>query len=762
MSRSSTYCIFRSSPFTTSSVADFCEASNDGDNDANDPSSWYDDIEPFIVLRYFAPKEVSDEQIRDELDENSIGTLQELKQFSSRVCTRLVGEDITDVGSAIVNTLRNRIRKTAEQILGEQKIVYDTSCLPQKCYDWYAPAAVSVDPPAFPQTAGNTNRHPDITLVLGSSGSGKTLFAMRRIPEWLFGNDETAYFRIHFRARRVTDLMTEEKGTLDFPLAVATIVHDVIGDVLFRKGLYNIKVLNIPIHVTIDEAGGKVFKEYFDTAGKIRNIIDAVKTKGKFEFQREIHITLAGTRLEINTMDIESDVEIKKFRMKPWKTENFHALVDKSHHPQPIRVKEVVHRFPVLEDLTSNARCAFFVLETMENLALLRENRVQSSVPVIVSSVADSYVYSSGLDYLKNAEDKWKVARSVFRALDRSTRNPNAAFFPHFEDLDSEQFRFIANSMLDINVESRFGKPRSVDVGSRYSTSMTPALAIVVANLLSTEAKISWDWQGFETTVMLGELKRMIVHAQDFSTHPDKPVLQLQSPLPADPATKSFSVPVVDRYTVVLNGPKAEYAHVIAPYRLVQAKFSKDNTKPLSLDLQNELDKMGLTHSSEHLLQQYITTVFHTFWRKGLEAPSWTAGESILQLVNKNMRFECYPFNILNKKIVFEHPKVIQGRLEGEKCMIDEDATGERFEWLATFDKSQPVTAVFATNCREFTLKIRKRDKSTATSTTIEYEEETVAIRHSHVDWQGKLKKEVGVFSQLGLRENVKISFLFY
>ena len=46
---------------------------------------------------------------------------------------------------------------------------------------------------------------------------------------------------------------------------------------------------------------------------------------------------------------------------------------------------------------------------------------------------------------------------------------------------------------------------------NRFSLSMSPAIAIVMANLLGLEANISWDWQGFEFNVMLGELKQVIV-----------------------------------------------------------------------------------------------------------------------------------------------------------------------------------------------------------------------------------------------------------
>ncbi len=601
---------------------------------------------------------------------------------------------------------------------------------------------------------------------MGSSGSGKTLFAIRRIPELLFQTDEANYFRLHFIADQATNLMmktnnnSRRKKILDFPKAVAAVVDNMVGELLTDKGLDDVKFLNIPLHITIDEAGGEANKEYFDTAEKIESIVTAVRKGAKFKFQQEIHVTVVGTRLETSTADIFTPKETTKFRMQAWTAENFDALVDKSSHPLKNRVKQVVHAFPVLEDLTSNARCAFYVLESMENVSLLRENRVKSSVPVIVSSVTDSYIANNGLDdIITQPKEKWQVARSVFRALDFSTRNRDLAFFPRFEDLETEQLRSVAASLLDVDVESKLGVPELV-MGRHFAICMTPAIAIVVANLLSTDAKISWDWQGFETTAMLSEIKRMIVNSKDVPSHTEKLFLQLQSPLPAAARTRtSVLIPVLDKYTVVLNARNSQYADVIAPYRLVQARFSKDNGKPLNLDLQNELDKMGLTRSPKHALQQYITSVFQTFWEKGQETPSWLDAESISQMVNKDYRFECYPFNTLNKKVIFEDPKQVQGRFVDKKWVLNKDTVKKGVDLLTTFGANQPVMAVFVTNCPEFRFKI-KREKNDESKTT-EYTE-NITITPKDVDWEGNVREEGDIFSKLGLLENVKVRFLFF
>ncbi len=727
-------------------------ASSDG---ANDPAvNWFADTDPFVAIRRFAREEITNDEIRTFLDENSIATLQQFDETSDQVSHLLRNGPGFRLFFSSLDQALGRHRKTAEQILGDAKIVLDHTCIPQKCYDYYAAEAVSVDPPVFT----NNETKPNFSLVLGSSGSGKTLFAIRRIPELLFGMDETTYFRLHFRASKVTNLMSD---TVDFPMSVSAIVDEMVGELLSgNKGLDDDTVsLNIPIHITIDEAGAQVYKPYLDTAEKIKDIVGAVKNEGKFKFLQSVHVTLAGTRLETITSDIVSTVETTKFWMQAWTPENFDALVEKSPHPLPARVKHIVHGYPILEDLSTNARCAFYVLEYyMENIALLlRENRVKCSVPVIVASVADSYIANNALAHIAHyPKETWQVARSVFRAVDHSTKRPGVAFFPQFEDLDTEQLRSIAGSVLDIHVESKQGVPHLVK-GSRFAITMTPAIAIVFANLLTINTKMSWDWHSFDTTVMLSEMKRMIARSQHVPKYPDRCILPLPSPLPDDGSQTCVSIPVVDNYTVVLNGPEADYANVIAPYRLVRTKFSKDNLEPCALDLQGELDTMGLTHSSDHVLHQFITSVFWTFWEKGQEAPSGLDIESIPQLVNKDYRFECYPFNTLNKKVIYEKPRVAKGGFNGKKWVLKNAVFGKRVESSASFDPDRPVTAVFATNCGEFRFNVKRDETTTATDSI-----EEITIKPTDIDWEGTVKIEGGMFSNLGLRKNVKICFLFY
>ncbi len=92
---------------------------NGGDPN-NDPKNWFADTSPFVALRWFAPELKTDDEIRNFLNENSIATLQKLRQLTSSRINEFLGEgaDTFAFCAAVLNALvtLSRPRKTAEQI----------------------------------------------------------------------------------------------------------------------------------------------------------------------------------------------------------------------------------------------------------------------------------------------------------------------------------------------------------------------------------------------------------------------------------------------------------------------------------------------------------------------------------------------------------------------------------------------------------------------------------------------------------------------
>ncbi len=744
-------------------------------DDPTHPDNWYSDTLPLVAVQSFAKADVSVDDIKNTFKEHEIQTLADLRDDRSFCVTAFILENKWAYFINALSKACKRIRKTVEEVLGGDH-VWENDCLPQTFFDLYTPDAVSVVPDGS-QALDNGLRQKQFTLVLGSSGSGKTMFALRCLPTLLF-EDDTSYFCVHFQATKAL-MLAYSKGKT-FPEAVASIVQDLITEKLSSNRLFHVTVINLHLHVIVDEAGGEHFQEFLDAASKLQFLVDFVKRNLCYDFQKGLHITVVGTGLDATTAGIQSVTETIKFRMKPWNVINFEALLKQSQHSNPDLAMNTIRDFPILEDLLSNARCAYFLLISLQDVGALGSNRLNAVVPLIVGSVVDRYRASNSLTLLASAKQEFATARSVFRALDRSTRHKDVPFFPQFHDMEYKKHRLIPNCLVDIHVEKN-AAGQLVFVGDhRFSLSVSPAMVLVLMNLLNLEQH-TWDWHRFESIVMLSELKRMIVMMNGMPNHLDRLVLQLDAPLPEPDPTNTFSVPQVGESTVIMNGRDAEYADVMAPFRLVQAKFSMDDSNTIKLDIQEEMNNMGLTKSSDHMMKQFLTDVIYTkVWKSQCDVPDSVvvADRTVMLSTKREFRHECYPLDVLNSRRVGEKLPVMVGALEQgiwkTSLFITKNERRERFVRV-TFDQERPVTAVFATNCIAYQLITTRKAKKSLLSRifrrgTINATDEQptvlrVLISPDDVDWEGKLlgvkKSEVvGLITEL--RENVELRFLFF
>ncbi len=335
----------------------------------------------------------------------------------------------------------------------------------------------------------------------------------------------------------------------------------------------------------------------------------------------------------------------------------------------------------------------------------------------------------------------------VPKTVDKASKNPNHAFIPKFEALETDELRSIASCLIGVNVETKKGKETFMK-DKTLSVSMSPAVAIVLANLLNAEAISARGWQKFESTITLCEWKWMVAHSTTIPSSVNRTILELRAPVPMKrhQGTKrgfDINVPVVNRFTVVLNGPRAPYADVIAPFRLVQAKFSeKVDDQPKDLDLLHELGKMGLTTNSEWRLQQALTSVFHTMWESEEEVASAT--EDRLDC-SPDVMNAYYPYSSLLVRWIHEkHPEInLNFVIRSDSVTMIEQ---EERQVKVLKDLDPPITAVFATNCKEFVLEGSK-----------------IHIGPSDVDWEGNLtpEKKLPPHVLRCLRKNVLIRFIF-
>jgi hypothetical protein len=590
---------------------------NGGDGDGDDPTKfWFRGTKPYVVLRYFALEDVTDDEIKNILRKLQIRTLEDLKNKMTSIY-RLDPPVLKEETAA---RFSNEVYKACETgdgtaegyLIGE--VVYDEKTILDNAYYTYSEDAVSVTPLEV-----DGSREFNYTLVLGPSGSGKTMFALRRLPSMIFEEGETFIFRVQFRTKLAYQAVSSE---VSFPEAVATYVQNCITEKLSGTNFTNLATVDLKLHVILDEAGSESYKPFLDSARKITEIVTALQNMVPYRFLKGVHVTLVGTGLELTTLAIDSTADTTKFRMQPWTVENFDKLVDVSSYPEKQKVKQAVRRFPILMSLVANARCAYLLLKAMpEAVFLEKENWLKSSLNGIISKVVHYYINSNALWELGSSKDKWAVVRSVFKEVDDATRRPNIAFFPRFADLDPT-LRAVAACLVDVNTETDKGK--LILKNKTYSVSMSSALFVVVSVLLNANAEVSWDWQAFESTVALGEWKCMVVQSQDAPSSDDKTIMRMPYPVPATNAKKTMTIPKMNQFMVVINGEKASYADVIAPFRLAQAKFAVDAAETHTLDLLDELNKMGLTNSSKHTKQQALTSVLYQNWSRSERVPAAT------------------------------------------------------------------------------------------------------------------------------------------
>jgi hypothetical protein len=266
------------------------------------PKKWFWGTNPYVVLRYFARDEVTDDELKRFLETNQIRTLKDLDKNIVDAMPYVKRETAARFSTEVYNACE-REEETAERFLRGEK-VYDEKTI-VNTYETYSEVAVAVTPLKV------GSRDYRFTLVLGPSGSGKTMFALRRLPSLIFQGGETAIFRVHFRTYLAYHRMQDRK--ISFPAAVASYVEGCIRAKLSTSSLTDVTIVNLGLHVILDEAGRETYQDLFDTAGKILDIVDAVKTTMTYKFLNKVHVTVVGTGLDITTEGIDSSTQTTKF-----------------------------------------------------------------------------------------------------------------------------------------------------------------------------------------------------------------------------------------------------------------------------------------------------------------------------------------------------------------------------------------------------------------------------------------------------------------
>jgi hypothetical protein len=687
--------------------------------DKDDPDTWDRDTPSFAVMCYFGNGSVELNTFQEALKKHSIQTLEQLQRKKGDLEPHLFGNTL--LMEETMDAAMRRVSENPEYILGGL-LFYDEICVCSDSFHLYTPDAVSID------SDRHSFKSSCESLVSGPIGSGKTAFALSsRLVERIFGERKgQTVFRIHFRVQDLVALMRSSK--LGLGDAVVSVVQKQIDSELTLFKVEPVETLKLRLQVIIDDAGGDLYHEYFNGQGKIGGIVSCLQSMKTYKFD-QVHVTLVGTSLEARSYH---------FHMTPLSQSNFQALVDASYKPNREVVKEVVAGSPILKQLSCNARCAVYLLELIHRVTLVTtdKGKLNAMTGQFIADVASSFISTCGLGKLENESEKWFVIGSVARMLDKASTRRHVAFFPRFTALKSARLRSIALGLLDVRTETEVWRGHPTLCNYFYCSAVTNlALMIVMVELLNQETPVSWDSFSVELVLMLEEWKRMVAQWHERSSKANPSMLQLDYPFPTTSGAKlEFRLPLVTDTLVVQNKPSALYADVVAPYRLVRAKFSKDES--MELDLEKDLAEMGLLMASGNVMQQAASSILHTMW----EGQKDVVSSKIVPDGNNQCRQSKDASNAVVCRLGNQDGLVTFGKKD------DPLVLHQTIPILKNFGEKSPVAAVFVTNCERFVLK----QKGAA---------DVIVERHA-VDRAGRLKRQT--FPTIAnLRENVAIRLLF-
>jgi hypothetical protein len=562
----------------------------------------WDLLAPYMV------KGCCEETVKSYLLEARVSTLAELLEFmhnpakGARNMLELASKGVSmnpQQYDAILKSLREKVdvvSRLAGKILGVKDIA-----LPDNRVN----SGLDLD------TENLKSERPNDTLpailVLGSSGSGKTIFAAQVLPDILKRNDKKG-----FTVYMLGDVV---RGNLNSPVTTVEDVARLAKERILRlvETEIGIKITSFPLKMTviIDEIGLHVDKQFVGTGAQLRDITQALERLLLGGPEGTVQLVLAGTGLDRITSSVCSNQEAVKIRMQPWSVEEVMWLLRSTTSGKKEEIAQMIKHTPIFCQLGTNARAAWFLVEALIEYDDYFERT--ALIDSVVTRVAFKYIRANGMKDL-NAKQRSKVAKIVLQAVQDAKKGDASATLSEDKDLCVAS---ACNSLLDTHVEG--GKLMD---GQFFAVSVTPAITIVLTALMGNISNLSSSWSGFENIVALAELQHLLVVSEE----EDGPLLSIRRsslPFPAPKAKKNIKVPKLDLHSILVNGAGAPYADIISHFRLIQCKHTTDDTERglVKLNLKSELAKMGvlkaeLYKGNEYLPQRFLTKQLMKQWKR--------------------------------------------------------------------------------------------------------------------------------------------------
>jgi hypothetical protein len=367
----------------------------------------------------------------------------------------------------------------------------------------------------FAEDLYSDNDHPppgDITFVMGSSGSGKTLFSLGAVAtrddkntvnkRKILGMSVTVYLNLSRFSQFVSEM--DGKKRLRY-----------LREKLSQFAGVPIKEqLDMHVSLVLDEAGSASVRGHFE---RKQNVLDFYKEMT--ELGTSFWLVVCGTG--VFGTELASGSDCRKIRMKQWSQVEFLIIARAKWAwvtDQPKfadETVEAIYRHSVLSALATNARCANFLIraitERIYKINFARknwQNFLWECTGELVNEVVGHYVRNHGLKNLKS-EQRRRIAAWVLFVVEESRklgRGPEVLaplqILP--EQMDPEPviqkyWMPVVWGLMDVNIlySGDDGHVRATfDRPDENSVVLSPALVIVLFALLGGQAAIVTGWEG--------------------------------------------------------------------------------------------------------------------------------------------------------------------------------------------------------------------------------------------------------------------------
>jgi uncharacterized protein YukE len=592
---------------------------------------FYDDVE--LAPAVFKPKR--EEAITEEMTVRDVRLAYEGRNDGFTEFANKIGAHTYRVVAYF-----DRTSATVEQLLGDEVLPVALNA-ERELHEYVERGALALDTlnstyqNRKPGAAGAARRMP-LSVVTGSSGSGKTFFCFKYLTDFLKVEQKhsaTLYLRpdpditkVSFDLKRPIDEICKD---------LAAYIRTEIEKKFSKFGLKVKDKLNMHACVIFDEAGALDLCGRFEDKAFLKELCNHLG----LHLAKSVAIVVSGTGITGTNLTSAGDAYF--FRLKPWRPSDVRELFEQRKKDLVLKdgdtletVVDAIFGHPKLRGLTSNARSAYFLRQAI--LSLCSSNvadswPVQLDVwaPALVATVVHEYIAGNGIQGLE-FDERRVVAASVFRALeDAALWKPDSEGLvlhpPSFDGLVSKSLA-MARSLVTWNVELISTKPDGrqkvleLVKGERRVISVTPAIATVLFVMAGVQVSMIRGWRAEEEVAALyaarqvvlrcfdrfqaddeklrEELRKIRLHELRKQIQPFRKVAatQIDAGVRARKTKRSrVRVPIVSESSVLLNGDKASFADVIAPYMLLQAKHTSG--KRVKVDMEHELGKCCLLKS---------------------------------------------------------------------------------------------------------------------------------------------------------------------